>query len=176
VSPDSLHDLCVETLLRSAEALDTIPVLVAPELDGAPERAYVNSGIPAADCPDQLVVWAAAVRELPRGGTSTEEQSAAFWVNAVEFHVQILRCLPVPGSAKKIVPATALQAKARQTNADAWALWNHLHNLRAANLFFTECEIVRWDNLIAIEPAGGAGGWELVFRAQLDGYPEVLGS
>lgn len=175
MSPDALHELASELLDRSAEALDTIPVLVPGQgLTGAPSRAYVNNGVPVADCPDQLVVWSSALREEPTG--AEKEATSVLWINAAEFHVQIFRCQPTPQNANTIIPATALTRAARQSNADAWALWNHLHNLRYAGLLFAKCERVRWDGMTAIEPSGGVGGWELVVRAQLDGYPEVFGS
>lgn len=176
--PSAVHELCEELLTAATEALDTIPDFIAsPTMQGAPTRRYINNGVPAADCPDQLVVWASAVRTLPRGGDGESgDTSTTFWVNGVELHVQILRCLPTPTGVKKIVPATELQANARQSNADCWALWNHLHNLRAAELLFQGCSVVRWDGMTTVEPSGGAGGWELVVTAQLDGYGEVLGS
>jgi len=175
VSPDALHDLCEELLLRSAEALDTIPVLVGGAgLQGAPTRQYVSMGVPVADCPDQLVVWAAAIREEPTN--ADREATSQIWINTAELHVQALRCQPTPKDAKSIIPAATLTAAGRQSSADAWALWNHLHNLRYAGLLFQKCERVRWEGMTAIEPSGGVGGWELILRGQLDGYPEVLGT
>ena len=44
--PSDLYDTCVLVLDAAVDALDTIPSL-APELLGAPERAFVSPGTPA---------------------------------------------------------------------------------------------------------------------------------
>lgn len=171
VGPGDLHDLALELLTASIDALDTIPN-TEPSLLGAPDRAYVNSGQPALDCCNQLVVNAAAIREgqTPPGGLGAgTRHRQQFRVNLVGLNVTITRC-DNSLLEDQIPSATNLQALAEQTNADAWALWNYLWNLARSGDLFSICDEVFFDAMTPVGPSGGCSGWLLQMRVQLEGY------
>lgn len=168
--PTDLHALAVELLEASVIALDTIPTF-APGLVGAPERSYVSLGEPAADCCPQLTVHISAINEAPIEATSYA------WLNYVSFIVTIFRCSPSGTDSKTgwVPPAVvALEDTAAQGNADAWALWIHLHNRVEQRLLFDRCKKTFWDGVRALPVQGGCAGWVLGVRASLDGYQEDL--
>ena len=166
-----LDALAHELLAASVSALDTIPTF-APGLVGAPERSYVSLGEPAADCCPQLTVHVAGLSEAP-----LEAQQDYAWLPYVQFIVTIFRCSPSGTDSKSgwIPPAvTALEETSAQGNADAWALWIHLHNRVQQRLLFSRCRRTVWDGVRPLPVSGGCAGWVLGVRASLDGYPEVL--
>lgn len=167
--PSDLYDTCVLVLDAAVDALDTIPSL-APGLLGAPERAFVSPGTPALDCCNQLTVNAAPIAEAPTAplemGAGTRHQQS-FRKNYVGFTITITRCGPdgdIPYAA------SALEAVAEQTNADAWALWNYLWNSERSGALFTICGGVFNDRLAPLTPSGGCYGWVFSFRAEVEGY------
>lgn len=166
--PTDLHALCEEFLAACVEALDSIS---APGLAGAPERRYVSPGTPAFDCCDQLTVHAQAITEtLDRNGLNQGiKHRLQSRVNLVQLVATATRCIPQL-EGESFPSATDLEAAAEQTNADAWALWNHVWNLARSGSLFTLCDEVFWDGMRAINPSGGCGGWTLTLRAELQGY------
>ena len=170
--PGDLQTLMEELLQASIDALDTIPTF-DPALGGAPDRTYVNAGQPAFDCCDQLTVNAGRITEAPtepglRAGT---KHRLDYRINHVAAQISITRCLDNPPADLPPSP-TALQALAEQTNADAWALWNHLWNLARSGDLVTICDEVFFDALTPVQPSGGCAGWVLSLRAELEGYEE----
>lgn len=179
--PDAtdLHSFAEELLAASVEALDTIP-LASPGLAGAPERTYVSPGRPAFDnCCDQggqLTVNYALVtpRQTVNVVAGTVGRVAAM-IPLVQFNITIVRCIPTASGAWGEAPtAQALDDAAAQTDADAWALWNHLYNLVLADQLLSMCQEVFFDGLRALDPSGGCGGSVMAIRAQVDGYSEVI--
>jgi hypothetical protein len=176
--PDAtdLHALCEELLDASVEALDTIPAF-APGLAGAPGRSYVSPGLPALDCCDQLTVHAASIADaVTSPGALSAGRKIAAKINQIGLQVTITRCIPVVDDSGTLPTAEEMAAAAEQTNADAWALWNHLYNLWRADLLFSLCGEVFWDGMRSLNPQGGCGGWVLSLRVSLSGYEEALGS
>jgi hypothetical protein len=170
VSPTDLHDFAVELLEASVIALNTIPTF-APGLVGAPERSLVTLGEPAADCCPQLTVHIAGIAEAP------PDAQPYGYLSYVQLIVTIFRCSPSGTQSKTgyVPPAvTALEATAEQGNADAWALWIHLHARHNQRLLFGRCKKVFWDGLRSLPVSGGCAGWVLGVRASLDGYQEDL--
>lgn len=168
--PGDLHVLALELLIASIDALDTIPN-TEPGLLGAPDRAYVNSGQPALDCCNQLVVNAASIREAPTesGLVAGTKHRLGYRINLVGLNVTITRC--DRSLVEDQIPSTAnLQALAEQTNADAWALWNYLWNLARSGALFSICDEVFFDAMTPVGPSGGCSGWLLQMRVQLEGY------
>lgn len=166
--PGDLHALAQELLDASVEALDTIPTF-EPGLAGAPARSYVSAGLPALDCCDQLTVHIQAVNESPPGQSDSHKNSAR--KNIVTFVVTSTRCHDIKDIPP---PVDVLTAISEQSDADGWALWNHLWNLMRADELFTLCGPVFWDGLRALNSSGGCGGWTLTLRAEVEGYEEVI--
>ena len=172
--PEDLQALAEELLAASVDALDTIPTF-APGLAGAPERSYVSPGLPSFDftnvedfcegC-EQLTVHVASVNEMPIRDDTHKQGSRK---NIVTFVVTATRCIPTIQNG--LFPTAAeIQAAAEQTNADGWALWNHIWNLIRSGDLFSLCGPVSWDGLRAINPSGGCGGYTLTLRAEVEGY------
>lgn len=171
-----LHLLCGDLLDASIAALDTIPDF-APGLGAAPERSFISPGPPALDCCDQLTVHVVSVTEAGTSplGLASGRRNVSGRVNHVGLVVTITRCIPTGDDTR--APETAgLEAAAEQTNADAWALWNHLWNMWRADALFTMCGEVFWDGLRPVNPSGGCAGWTLNLRVSLEGYEEVIES
>lgn len=169
--PTDLDALAHELLDAAVIALDTIPTF-APGLVGAPERSLVTLGEPAADCCPQLTVHIAALNEAP-----LEAQREYGWLPYVQFVITLFRCSPAGTDSKTgyVPPAVvALEDTAAQGNADAWALWIHLHNRVDQKLLFSQCRKTFWDGVRALPVSGGCAGWVLGVRASLDGYQEDL--
>ena len=169
-------------LAASVEALDTIP-LSFPALAGAPGRSFVSSGRPAFDncCGDertvggQLTVNAAfAVPKQIVPTTQGVDAKIGMRINHVTFNIWIVRCLPIADIDGEAPSAAANSAAAEQTDADAWALYNHLWNMVRAGALLSICSEVFFDGLRALDPSGGCGGWVLTLRAQVDGYEESI--
>lgn len=171
--PGDLHALALEYLAVCADALDTIPDY-EPHLLGAPQRQLVNPGLPAWDCCDQLAVYAQPINEAATtpGGLTAGKRVSLGRINHVLLSASITRCIPTD-----VEPPTAeLTASAEQTNADAWALWNHIFNLIMAEQFLTLCQEVFFEGITPAVPSGGCGGWVATVRVALDGYQETISS
>jgi len=169
MGPGDLFALSQEFLSACEDALDTIPTL-EPGLVGSPARAFVSPGQSADDCCDQLTVWPGPIVERPIG--IQVDQDCPARIIMVTLTARIIRCVP-----KEAVPdMIASEWAAAQIDADAWALWNHLYNLRCAGALSTLCDSVEWVSLTPIVPSGGCGGWVLTARFQLDGYQETIAS
>lgn len=168
-----LHAIAEELLQHAADALDTIPGF-DPALLGAPARQFISPGLPVWDC-EQLAVYVPSIAELDTtpGGLDTGRRANRAWVNDVSLIVGIVRCCipdePTPS-------ALALTAAAAQLHADAWALWNHLHNVKSSGQFLSLCDEATFEPIIAAAPSGGCGGWTMTVRVALDGYQEPVGS
>lgn len=173
--PEDLHDLAGDFLAACVESLDTIPSF-APGLGGAPERSFVSPGIPVWDCCEMLAVYAASVghNDTSPGGLASGRRDTYGAINLVQLVATVTRCVPTVGAtALDEIPLIAdLEVAAAQINADGWALWNHLYNMKRAGTLLTRCSEVYWDALSSVAPSGGCGGWTLVVRAQLDGYED----
>lgn len=164
--PGDLDSAALELLTAAVEALDSIPSFSGLDsLSGAPSRAFVSPGRPAADC-EQLTVHAQRV-----AGTPADQKDAR--QNSVTFVVTLYRCVPKPDASMKAPRPEALEASAAQLNADGWALWNHIFEKIRAGDLFAKCPPIIWDGMDALEPAGGAAGWRLTIRATIDGYQEA---
>jgi hypothetical protein len=169
--PGDAYALAQEFLSACEDALDTIPTL-EPGLVGSPARAFVSPGQSADDCCPQLTVWIGPVVEKA-GFSRNPDQDCPARINIVTLTARIIRCVDAEGNPPDYF---LLESSARQIDADGWALWNHLYNLRCAGAFSTLCDSVTWQSLVPIVPSGGCGGWVLTATVQLDGYPETIAS
>ena len=172
--PLDVHYLAEDLLQVCVDALDTIPGY-DPALAGAPDRAFVSPGEPAFDCCEdgQLTVHASLGTEAPTkvGMTAGIKHRIGGRVNLVGFQVIIIRCVGAYGDGG-VPDAAAMQDVAAQTNADMWALWNHVWNAAASGEIFSVCHEVYFDGLRPVATSGNCAGWTLSLRASLDGYEE----
>lgn len=166
--PGDLHELAAELRDVCVEALDTIPGYET-ELEGAPDRVFVSPGAPVADCCEFLAVHVNSLADR----FARPNDAGAPKLNIPRLVVTSMRCVPV-GEGLDPPSVEDLELAARQLNADAWALWNHIYNLITAEQFLTRCAHVAFVQMQSIAPMGGCAGWQLAFDAQLDGYPEEI--
>lgn len=172
VDPGDLYALCEEYLDAAIEALDTVPDYI-PSLDGAPTRAFVAPGRPAADCCPQLTVHTVQVFEDQLGAFVPGRSAMTTRQNQVTLALTLFRC----AETDKPMPAQSeLIAAAMQVNADGWALWNHLFNMLRDGTLFSLCSEVKWGVLSALPPEGGCVGWFWPVEIALDGYEETPSS
>lgn len=176
VGPEDLQNLCLDLLGAAVESLDTIPNFQVV-LQGAPDRAFVSPGLPALDCCDQLAVHAQQILDKPisPGGLQAGKKCAARLAE-VALVITITRCIPTMDDGGQWPDPEEMELAAAQTNADAWALWEHIYFLVCSEALFSLCKEVFWDGLTALLPQGGCGGWVMNLRVTLDGYDSVTGS
>lgn len=179
-----LQAFAIALLDAAAEALDTLPGFDTT-LDGAPDRQFVSPGRPALEGCDQLTVHVESAQPADTfpGGLAAGKRVKTGQINHVVFIITAVRCVVDSRPKNKTgvllnpYPAADLTATAQQTNADAWALWNHLFNMAMASLSpFSLCKEVFFDAMRALPEEGARAGWILVLRVQLDGYEETLSS
>jgi hypothetical protein len=179
--PGDLYALAAELRDVCIEALDTIPTFTGLEdLDGAPEYSFVSEAAPIPDCCDDgmLAVHVNNVTDV----FARNSQPQAPKANVPNLIVSVLRCLPlgeVEGDTYTPPAADEIEAAARQTLADGWALWNHIYNLirHEPPLFLNRCQRADFLGMQSIRPGDGqCGGWQLAFAAELAGYDEELGT
>lgn len=181
MDPTDLQAAAQELLDASIEALDTIPTF-APALEGAPARTFISPGQPALEGCDQLCVHVALITDMDTspGGNAAGRRVAAK-KQIVSFVVTISRCvLDTRGQSADVMnepyKEVDLTETAEQTNADAWALWNHLYGLWRSGDLFTLCSALFFDGLRALPEEGARAGWTLALRADLSGYEDVPSS
>jgi len=172
--PADLYALLEDYLQACVEALDTIPGSpdLSPESVGAPERAFVASGTPAADCCPQLTVHAVPITE----GGRAPLNAAVIHVNRVTLVATLFRCA-APQDSKGNPPTPLAQEEvSEQVYADRWALWNYVWNKWRAGLLFEECgDVLNWV-LAQLPPSGGCVGTTLTVTVSLQGYETVFGT
>lgn len=172
VDPGDLFELAEELLEACVDALDTIPDYL-PTLDGAPTRAFVAPGLPAADCCPQLTVHSVGVIEDQLGAAVPGRSYMTTRMNQVTLAVTLFRCADM---SQQIPPQSELVAAATQHEADGWALWNHLYNMQRNGELFPECGEVKFGQLLSMPPSGGCVGWTWTVEVALDGYEEAPSS
>lgn len=170
--PGDLYDMAQDFLAACVDALDTIPGY-EPTLDGAPDRAFVVGGQPAADCCPQLTVHTVSLGEFYAAPIQPKASFAR--INRVNFLATLFRCLPGPQANGEPPLVTDQEAAAEQISADGWALWNHVWNMVRAGVLFNGCEPLV-ESMTALVPSGECGGWILAVSASLDGYEESIGT
>jgi hypothetical protein len=172
-----LYDLCVELLDACAEAVTSTGFPI--------ERAYVSPGPPPWDC-EQLTVHAGG----PVPGDTAPLQpplqpahrvDAVGQVNMVTLVATVVRCcVPIMDEDAQgpwYPPAADIEAAAKVTLDDVWAIWNHVATRKRDGTLFAwpdraghqtrECA---FDPAFPIATSGGCAGWQLQFRVQLSGY------
>lgn len=181
--PTDLHTQAVEILDAAVAALDTIP-LYDPALDGAPDRAFVSPGAPSIDCcpgGGQLTVHVDRLADAFVKSGLEQGKLRPGKKNHVSFVITMARCVVdrrTSATSQLTIPPFPddQQETAAQTDADAWAIWNHLYNLWRADALFTLCGEVFFEIAQSLPQSGGCTLWQMVIRASLDGYESVSSS
>lgn len=173
---DDLYDLAVEYLNACAAAVATAP-------GGAIARAFVSPGLPALDCVPQLSVYVAAPVEADTqtatpqlaGGLRVDRQGNVHLASLVAV---VARCSPTMNGSNQFPTPGQLNAASREVLGDVWAVWNHVRAQYRANMIFTRPDGQRrelwFDPAVPLAISGGAAGWSVPIRVELDGYGPVV--
>jgi len=170
--PDDLYLLCAELLDASSSAL-------ALSRGGTPSRAYVSPGPPAFDCVagGQLTVHAggpiiAETLPLQPPLQPAHRVELGLQLNLVQMTVTVIRCAVLPQGQTQRLPDTGLLSQvAAITMADVWAIWNWVAtHKRNQTLFPPKERELYMDPAYVLQTQGGAAGWQIPFRVQLNGF------
>jgi hypothetical protein len=179
--PGDLHVLANAILAAAVDALNSVNAFDATLL-GAQDRRFVSPGLPVLDCCDQLTVHIPLINQADTtpSGLAAGKRHLTGTINHVTMMVTSTRCIPVgtTSAAGQFTPPTAteLAEAARQLDADAWALWNHLYAMQASDQLLNLCDEVFFDGISTLPPSGGCAGWVAQVRAYLGGYPVSFGT
>lgn len=165
------------------ELLEACEAAVALAPGGPIPTSFVSPGSPPFDCPPMLTVHVGTVGQTDTIPTSPAQQpgfrvQTTGHVNVAAFVVTVLRCTPtlreVAGGFALPSPAK-LEQSAEEIEGDLWAIWNHLATLKRQNLLFAGlCRAAYFDPAIPVPIQGGAAGWQLPVRVELDGYATTV--
>lgn len=170
--PSDLQDVAKEYLAACQAALATTD---NDEL----VRAYVSPGVPPWDC-SQIAVYVGSAIEADTAPLMPPLQPAhrvgdGRMLNMVTLTAVVIRCcVPVPtGEGPNILypGAAEMQAVSDMTNADLWAIWNHLGQMKRAGTLFPPVrrEFI-FDPAVPVGTSGGCAGWQVQARVELGGY------
>lgn len=146
---------------------------------GAIARSFVSPGPPSVDCLPQLAVYVGGpldANTLPLSpplvlGRRADETGA---VHLVNLTCVVARCVATLGEEGEFPDPAALEANARDVLGDVWSIWNVVRSLYRERLIFTRPDGERrelfFDGAVPLRIEGGAGGWQIPIRVQIDGY------
>lgn len=151
---------------------------VSTTIGEAINRAYVSNGAPAFDCPPQLTVHAGGPAEADTAPLSPplapgQRASVTGAVHLVNITATVIRCAPIVDDRGEAPSASAIETSANEVLQDVWAIWNFTRKKHRANLLFASPSGRReliLDPAISVPTEGGAAGWSIPIRVQLDGY------
>lgn len=153
------------------EALDDTPA-------GRPKCSYISPGPPPWDILDCLVVWTSGpaiadtfpLQPSLSPGHRVQVQGQVILVGVI---ATIIRCgYELDETNPSSVDPDAITAIAKQTNADLWAILNHLRAAKRQERLFAPKEREFFiDPAVALNQEGGAAGWQITVRTALHGYP-----
>lgn len=143
---------------------------------GAPECAYMTPGPPAWDSMPCLIVHTpgpSVADTFPLQPVLGPAHRIASYgsVNLIGITATILRCAPVLTEGGDLPSIAEFTAATQQSSADVWAIWNHVQEAKRTGVLFAprEREFLM-DSPIAVNQQGGACGWQIGIRTELDGY------
>lgn len=170
-----VYDLADDLLAEALDGLAESRTGHAP-----PSRTYVSHGEPADDtgllsceADGQLTVHVdedAGIEPIFRRDSNLPGTQCAFAPYA-RFCVTLYRCVPTIDDQGNAPNAAELDASARDLNIDAWCLFTYLATLWGNGDLFGgmfACKDVEWEGMTPIHPRGGAAGWRICFRVQLN--------
>lgn len=166
---DLLYEALAEVLAVCVTALEDTP-------DGPPDCRYLAPGPPPWDSMPCLIVYAGGpqvAETLPLAPVLSPGHRVAVMaeVDLVSITATILRCAPALDDAGQMPPLSVFDATTRQTSADLWAVWAHLKQAKRDETLFSPKEREFFlDPAVAVNQEGGACGWQVTLRTQIDGY------
>lgn len=170
--PDDLYLLC-------DELLEAASIAVTLGRGGPVGRAFVSASPPAFDCVNggQLTVHAggpliADTMPLQPPLQPAHRVQMEMQVNLVQVTVTIIRCASMPQGQNQRLPEAILLAEvAAITMADCWSIWNYVATHKRNDTLFPPKEReIFFDPAYVVNTQGGAAGWQIPFRIQLNGF------
>lgn len=154
------------------QLLDVCEAALAATDAGVPSRVYLAVPGPPFDC-DQLTVETKGLGDAAFATTSTlgggRRITAA--LNLVGFTVKIVRCVPTLDENGNPPDEVESSIAADMLNKDLWSIWTRIRTeQREGTLFNGECGHLFYDGAFAIEEEGGVAGYQIEFRADIDGF------
>ncbi len=171
-----LYTLAEEYLAACEQAVATAP-------GGAISRTYISPGVPSIDCPPELSVFVGGPSEAVTKPLSPPLQlghrdDVTGKVNLINLTCVVSRCMPTVKAGGQFPDAAEIDAVAKLTCGDVWAIWNVVAAFYRAKLIFTrpdgETRVLFFDPAAPLAISGGAGGWLIPIRVELDGYRPVV--
>lgn len=152
--------------------------------DGTPALSFVSPGPPSWDCIPMLSVHcvgpvladtAPLQPPLAPGHRAQTQQGRTL----VGYVCTILRCAPqITGPGNRLPSGSEMTAVAAQVHADLWAIWQYTRQAKSDDdgWFGNQWQELFQDPAVAVNQQGGACGWQIQIRVQLDGYSPVIAS
>ena len=171
--PDDLYLLCQELL----EAAD---IATSTTRGGPISRVFVSAGPPPIDCVE------GGMLSVHAGGPSLADTlplqpplqpahrvQMGLQLNLVSVTLTVVRCAAVmQGQTATFPSAMAMSEVAAITMADCWAIWNAVAWMKRRGEIFPPIQEreIYFDPAFIVQTSGGAAGWQIPFRIQLDGF------
>lgn len=160
----------------AAEWLACLEAAVASTPGGAIADAWVSSDPPAIDCAPMLAVHTVGVVEAPTSPTGPlvdGQRPKLFAVHFVGLAATVIRCAPTQDQQGRPPTDVAKETAANQTMSDLWACLNWTRQMHRKEELFASPSGKRElfiDPQVVVPSSGGAVGWVIPIRVQLDGY------
>lgn len=167
-----LYDLASDYLAACEQAVATAP-------GGAISRSYVSPGIPSADCPPEIAVYVggpteAATRPLAPPLALGLRDDVTGKVDLVNLTCVVTRCVPTLDAGGNFPDPAAIEAAAKETIGDVWAIWNVVPALYRARMVFARPDgeklLLFFDPASPVSISGGVAGWQVPIRVEILGY------
>lgn len=172
MSASDLFDLALEWKAVCLEA-------VASTVGGAIAHAFVSPGPPSIDCVPQLSVYPGSpIAEADTSPLSPplsqgQRDHLTGTVHLVNLTCVVVRCIPTVEEDGALPEPAKIEAAAKETSEDVWAIWNFTRTRHREGTLFASPSGTReliLDPAFPIPPGGDSGGWQIPLRVQLGGY------
>ena len=169
-------------LYGAAETLLSLAANAVATTPGGPiDYRAIIQGLPVFDCPPAIYVSAGQVvigDTLPLSPSLNPLQRITHFgiVDLPVFAITVIRCVSTitrSGNNILLPSAAELSEDAYICYADLWAVWNALVHAHHDGTLFQRPSRSREFGIDGAQPVrteGGAGGWVIQVRFQLDGY------
>lgn len=160
----------------AAEWLACLEAAVASTPGGAISETWVSADPPVIDCAPMLSVHTTGDVEAPTNPTGPlqdGQRPTLFAVHFIGLVATVIRCAPVVQENGTAPTTVEKETAANQTMSDLWACLNFTRQMHRKGLLFASPSGKRElfiDPQVVVPSSGGAVGWAIPIRVQLDGY------
>ncbi len=139
----------------------------------------MSPGVPSCDCPPELAVYVGGPAEgvtrplAPPLALGLREDMTGR-VDLIALTCVVSRCVPTVDATGNFPAPAAIEAAAKLTLGDVWAIWNVVPALYRKGAVFARADgerlLLFFDPASPISISGGAAGWQIPIRCELPGY------